>query len=95
MVGTLIRRPLPPVSDFIRTLLDDTTATAALATLGIISGTYTPTLTNSVNLDASTAFLSRYIIIGDVVAVMGSCQVDPTAAGTNGGAGFSFMYTVL
>jgi hypothetical protein len=80
MVGTLVRRPLPPVSDFIRTLLDDADATAALATLGVVSGTYTPTLTNGANVDSSTAFLSHYLRVGNVVTVTGRIAVDATAA---------------
>jgi hypothetical protein len=84
MVGRLIRRPLPPVSDFIRTLLDDPDATTALATLGITSGTYTPTLTAGANVAASTAFLSQYIRIGDRVIVTGRADIDATAAAATG-----------
>jgi hypothetical protein len=80
MVGTLIRRPLPPVSDFIRTLLDDADATTALATLGVVSGTYTPTLTAVANVDASTAYVAQYTRIGNVVTVAGKFDVDATAA---------------
>jgi hypothetical protein len=79
MVGTLIRRPLPPVSDFIRTLLDDADATTALATLGITTGTFTPTLTNTTNLDASTSFLAQYLRVSDRVIVAGYIEADATA----------------
>ena len=46
----------------------------------IVVGTYTPTLTNSTNVAASTAFLCRYIRIGDQVTVYGQVNIDPTAA---------------
>jgi hypothetical protein len=48
---------------------------------GLMSGTYTPTLTNLTNIDTSTAMLSQWIKIGDIVIVAGSLQVDATAAG--------------
>jgi hypothetical protein len=82
MVGTLIRRPLPPVSDFIRTLLDDPDATTALATLGVVSGTYTPTLFNTTNMAASTAYITLYLRVNDRVIVSGRADVDPTANAT-------------
>lgn len=47
-------------------------------------GTYTPTLTNSTNVAASTAFLCRYVRVkgptGDFVTVSGQVNIDPTAA---------------
>lgn len=43
------------------------------------SGTYTPTLTNVANLDASTAYQCQYIRIGNTVTVSGRVDVDPTA----------------
>lgn len=55
-------------------------AIASAANIGS-AGTYTPTLTNVANLDASTAQLSHYIRIGSMVIVMGFAGVDPTAAG--------------
>lgn len=45
-------------------------------------GTYTPTLTNVANLDASTAYACQYIRIGSIVTVSGKVDVDPTAAGS-------------
>jgi hypothetical protein len=47
----------------------------------VISGTYTPTLTNSTNIDASTSYAARYIRVGSYVFVTGKIDVDATAAG--------------
>jgi len=44
------------------------------------SGTYTPTLTNTTNLDASTAFACTYIQIGNAVFVAWRFEADATAA---------------
>ena len=68
------------VSTFMLTVLDDTSATAALATLGITTGTYTPTLTGVANVAASTAYLCRYVRVSNMVIVAGRADVDPTAA---------------
>lgn len=46
----------------------------------LVSGVYTPTLTNVANLDASTAFQCQYMRVGSVVTVSGKVAVDPTAA---------------
>jgi len=54
--------------------------TSALGTC--YSGTYTPTLTNGANIDASTAFLCQYMRVGNVVTVSGTVNIDFTAAGT-------------
>lgn len=70
------------VSTFARTYLDDTTDTATLATLGIVASTYTPTLTNVANVDASTAYALQYIRVGNVITVSGKIDVDPTAGAT-------------
>ncbi len=45
----------------------------------VVSGTYTPTLTNVANLDASAAFVCQYMRVGSVVTVSGKVTVDPTA----------------
>lgn len=65
----------------------DLTAAQALAILGLtglvpVPGTYTPTLTNDTNLDASTAYQCQYLRVGSKVIVSGKADVDPTAAGS-------------
>lgn len=45
----------------------------------VLSGTYTPTLSNTTNVAASTARLSSYMRVGDVVTVAGQLDIDPTA----------------
>lgn len=54
---------------------------AALAGLGIVSGPFTPTLTNAANLDASTAYAGFYLQLMNVVIYAGKADVDPTAPG--------------
>lgn len=46
----------------------------------LASGTYTPTLTNTTNVAASTARKCQWIRVGNVVSVSGSADIDPTAA---------------
>jgi hypothetical protein len=67
----------------------DAAITAASITVGggsavsaLASGTWTPTLTNTLNVDASTAYLCQYMRVGAVVT--GSCRIDidPTAGST-------------
>lgn len=57
-------------------------STAVASALNITSGTYTPTLTNTTNVAASTANVSQYLRVGAMVIVAGFVGVDPTAAGT-------------
>lgn len=45
------------------------------------SGYYTPTLTNTTNIVASTAYACQYSVNGDVVTVSGKVDIDPTAVG--------------
>lgn len=56
--------------------------TAAIAALNLDSGVYTPTLTNVLNLDASTAYQCQFMRVGTVVTVSGKVDLDPTAAGS-------------
>lgn len=53
------------------------------------SGTYTPTLTNVANLDASTAYECQYLRVGSTVTVSGRVDVDPTTTATNTHLGIS------
>lgn len=52
-----------------------------LESVGLASGTYTPTLNNTTNVAASTAYSCQFIRTGNVVTVSGRVDVDPTAAG--------------
>lgn len=45
----------------------------------IFSGTYTPTLTNTTNVAASTAYTCQYMRVGAVVTVSGRVDIDPSA----------------
>ena len=47
----------------------------------VFSGTYTPTLTNTGNIDSSTANICQYMRVGNVVTVSGAVTVDATTAG--------------
>jgi len=58
-------------------------ANIALSKLAdVVASTYTPTLTNVANLDASTAYPCQYIRIGSVVTVSGKVDIDPTTTAT-------------
>ena len=46
-----------------------------------VSGTYTPTLTNTTNIATSTAFACQYLRVGNVVHVAGRVDIDATLAG--------------
>lgn len=49
---------------------------------GISSGTYTPTLTNVVNISASTAYQAQYLQVGNTVTVSGRVDIDPVVTAT-------------
>lgn len=53
------------------------------------SGTYTPTLTNVANLDASTAYQCQYLRVGSTVTVSGKVDADPTAPAASTQLGIS------
>lgn len=53
------------------------------------SGAYTPTLTNTANLDGSTAYPCQYSRIGNTVTVSGRVDVDPTTTATTTQLGIS------
>lgn len=46
----------------------------------LASGTYTPTLANTTNVAASTAFSCQYLRVGNTVTVSGRVDIDPTTA---------------
>ena len=54
-----------------------------------LSGTYTPTLFNVANLDASTAYSCQYMQVGNTVTVSGKVGIDPTLAATDTQLGMS------
>lgn len=56
---------------------------------GLAHGTYTPTLTNVANLDASTAYECQYIRVGNTVTVSGKVDIDPTTTSTSTQLGIS------
>ena len=46
----------------------------------IASGTYTPTITNGINVASSTAHACQWLRVGNVVTVSGAVDIDPTLA---------------
>lgn len=54
-------------------------AIGALTT--VASGHYTPTLTNTTNITASTAYQAQYLRVGSVVTVSGRVDIQPTVTG--------------
>lgn len=56
--------------------------TISLPIGNLLTGTWTPTLTEVANLDDSTAFLSTYLRAGNFVVGFGKVEVDPTAPAT-------------
>ena len=58
-------------------------------TQALASGTYTPTLTNVANLDASTAYQCQYMRVGNTVTVSGRIAIDPTAGSASTQLGIS------
>ena len=59
-----------------------TTTTLAITQGAVISGTYTPTLTNTANLTSSTALQCQYMRVGSVVTVSGGVTLTPTILAT-------------
>lgn len=54
-----------------------------------ISGVYTPTLTNTTNVGASTAYECQYSRVGSVVTVSGKVDIDPTLTASSTVLGIS------
>lgn len=69
------------------------TGTQTMSTISdlpvLARGTYTPTLTNVANLDASTAFQCQWSRVGSAVTVSGRVDVDPTLTATSTQLGIS------
>lgn len=57
--------------------------------IAIFEGTYTPTLTNTTNVAASTAYVTNYKRQGDYIYVWGEVQIDATSALTISEMGLS------
>ncbi|TWT11714.1 hypothetical protein [Reyranella sp. CPCC 100927] len=57
---------------------------ATAGTGDVASGTYTPTLAGTLNVDAVANGAASYIRVGNIVQVAGQFDVDPTAAGATG-----------
>jgi hypothetical protein len=67
-----------------------TAVTSPVANDGnVFSGTYTPSLTNTTNIAASTPYQFQYTRIGNVVTVSGRVNIDPTASATASELGIS------
>lgn len=67
-----------------------TSITIGGAAIGFLDfGTYTPTLSNTTNVAASTAQVCQYALLGGICFVSGTFAVDPTAAGANTVLGIS------
>jgi hypothetical protein len=64
-------------------------STPATTDGNVFSGTYTPTLTNTTNIAASTAHVCQYMRVGNVVTVSGRLTIDPTATATASELGIS------
>lgn len=63
------------------TITGKPTTVSGLALTDLTSDTYTPTLTNTTNVDSSTAYVCQYLRVGSVVHVSGAVGINPTATG--------------
>ncbi len=52
----------------------------SVSAVNLLSGTYTPTLTNTTNVSASTAYVTGYYRVGNSVTVYGRVDIDATLA---------------
>lgn len=57
-----------------------TTSGGTMGTLALAQGTYTPTLSNTTNVAASTAYVTGYHRVGNSVTVYGKVDIDVTLA---------------
>jgi len=77
-----------PTKNAVRDKFSSIDATlTAIPTLA--AGTYTPTLTNTTNIDSSTAFQAQYLRVGATVTVSGKVEIDTTASTTQTRLGIS------
>lgn len=66
---------------YFTTIHNNAQAQGAATKQELRSGTYTPTLTNTTNIAASTASPAQWFRVGNVVTVSGVVTIDPTATG--------------
>lgn len=59
----------------------------------VVSGTYTPTLTNAANIDTSTSYEAQYIRVGNIVTVSGNVEIDATNDNTQTTLGISLPFS--
>lgn len=57
------------------------TSTGAIEKLAMSSGTYTPTLTNDANVGSSTAYVTGYYRVGNMVTIAGAVDITATSSG--------------
>lgn len=67
----------------------------SISALNLVSGTYTPTLTNVLNVASSTASVAQYFRFDNTVTVSGQVVIDPTAAATDTELGISLPIASL
>jgi hypothetical protein len=60
----------------------NTTIGGTISASNLLSGTYTPTLTNNANITSSTAYACQYMRVGNVVTVSGEVDITATSAAT-------------
>jgi hypothetical protein len=77
-----LKKILPSSLGFTTTSTVATQIHDSLTSNNISWGTYTPTLTNSSNIDASTAYQCQWNRVGNVVTVSGKVDIDPASATT-------------
>lgn len=61
----------------------DITSVANMSAANLLWNTYTPTITNGANVDASTAYACQYFRVGNTVTISGKIDIDPTSTATS------------
>lgn len=65
-------------------LVDSPSSAAHWLTVSqVASGTYTPTMTSVSNTDSTTAYVTKFVRVGQVVTITGRFDHDQTAGGTS------------